>query len=188
MTRSSLSWAKDAAEQIERGMSDLERARQTLGPERQALADSVLSRKADLMASLPALAEHGRGGLSIRIHGDFHLGQIFVSQSDAYIIDFEGEPLRSLEQRRRKTTPLRDVAGFLRSLDYASASFELPDSQRKPTNRPRAPREALDAVPEGIDHRVPAGLLAFGQGHPTAWTGPGERAASQSDDAGKGGL
>ena len=126
------SWAKDAGEQIERGMSDLERARQTLGPERQALADSVLSRKADLMASLPALAEHGRGGLSIRIHGDFHLGQILVSQSDAYIIDFEGEPLRSLEQRRRKTTPLRDVAGFLRSLDYASASFDLPDTNASP--------------------------------------------------------
>ena len=126
------SWAKDAGEQIERGLSDLERARQTLGPERQALADSVLSRKADLLASLPALAEHGRGGLSIRIHGDFHLGQILVSQSDAYIIDFEGEPLRSLEQRRRKTTPLRDVAGFLRSLDYASASFDLPDTNASP--------------------------------------------------------
>jgi maltose alpha-D-glucosyltransferase / alpha-amylase len=126
------SWAKDAGERIERGMSDLERARQTFGPERQALADSVLSRKADLTASLPALAEHGRGGLSIRIHGDFHLGQILVSQSDAYIIDFEGEPLRSLEQRRRKTTPLRDVAGFLRSLDYASASFDLPDTNASP--------------------------------------------------------
>src|SRR5258708_8237161 len=106
------SWAKDSGEQIERGMSDLERARQTLGPERQALADSVLSRKADLMASLPALAEHGRGGLSIRIHGDFHLGQILVSQSDAYIIDFERDPLPSLQQRRRQTTPLRHRPGF----------------------------------------------------------------------------
>ena len=147
-------WAKDAAEQIERGMSDLERARQTLGPERQALADSVLSRKADLMASLPALAEHGRGGLSIRIHGDFHLGQILVSQSDAYIIDFEGEPLRSLEQRRqqddafagrRRLSPLARLRlGLVRTAGH----------QRKPANRPRAPREALDAVPEGIDHRV----------------------------------
>jgi maltose alpha-D-glucosyltransferase / alpha-amylase len=125
-------WVKDAAEQIERSMGELERAKQTLSPERQALADSVLSRKADLIAGLPALAEHGRGGLSIRIHGDFHLGQILVSQSDAYIIDFEGEPLRSLEQRRRKTTPLRDVAGFLRSLDYAAASFELPEGNATP--------------------------------------------------------
>jgi maltose alpha-D-glucosyltransferase/alpha-amylase len=125
-------WAKDAAEQIERGLNDLERARETLDPERQALADSVLARRENLMASLPALAERGRGGLTIRIHGDFHLGQILVSQSDAYLIDFEGEPLRSLEQRRRKTTPLRDVAGFLRSLDYAAASFELPESNASP--------------------------------------------------------
>ncbi len=125
-------WVKDATEQVERSMGELERAQAALNPERQALADAVLKRKADLIAGLPALAEHGRGGLSIRIHGDFHLGQILVSQSDAYIIDFEGEPLRSLEQRRRKTTPLRDVAGFLRSLDYASASFELPEGDATP--------------------------------------------------------
>ena len=125
-------WAKEAAEQIERGLNDLERARQTLDFERQALADSVLARRENLMASLPILAEHGRGGLTIRIHGDFHLGQILVSQSDAYLIDFEGEPLRSLQQRRSKTTPLRDVAGFLRSLDYAPASFELPENNASP--------------------------------------------------------
>jgi maltose alpha-D-glucosyltransferase / alpha-amylase len=125
-------WAKEAAEQIERGLNDLERARQTLDPERQALADSVLARRENLMASLPVLAEHGRGGLTIRIHGDFHLGQVLVSQSDAYLIDFEGEPLRSLQQRRSKTTPLRDVAGFLRSLDYAAASFELPANNASP--------------------------------------------------------
>ena len=70
--------------------------------------------------------------MTIRIHGDFHLGQILVSQSDAYIIDFEGEPLRPLEQRRRKTTPFRDVAGFLRSLDYAAASLELPENDASP--------------------------------------------------------
>ncbi len=125
-------WAKEAAEQIERGLNDLERARQTLDPERQALADSVLARRETLMASLPILAEHGRGGLTIRIHGDFHLGQILVSQSDANLIDFEGEPLRSLQQRRSKTTPLRDVAGFVRSLDYAAASFELPENNASP--------------------------------------------------------
>ena len=125
-------WAKDATEQVERGLNDLERAKQTLDSERQALADSLLARRDNLLASLPALAERGRGGATIRIHGDFHLGQILVSQADAYIIDFEGEPLRPLEQRRRKTTPFRDVAGFLRSLDYAAASLELPENDASP--------------------------------------------------------
>ena len=56
------------------------------------------------------------------MHGDFHLGQVLVVQGDAYIIDFDGEPARTMEQRRAKSCPLRDVAGLLRSFDYAAAA------------------------------------------------------------------
>ena len=57
--------------------------------------------------------------MKIRHHGDFHLGQVLIAKDDAYILDFEGETRRTLEERRGKEPPARDIAGFLRSIDYA---------------------------------------------------------------------
>ena len=66
------------------------------------------------------LAAQAVGTLRTRIHGDFHLGQVLVASGDVYLLDFEGEPQRTLEQRREKNSPWRDVAGLLRSYDYAA--------------------------------------------------------------------
>jgi maltose alpha-D-glucosyltransferase/alpha-amylase len=63
--------------------------------------------------------------MNIRHHGDFHLGQMVFAKDDVFIIDFEGEPQRSLTERREKAPAARDVAGLLRSIDYsATAAFE----------------------------------------------------------------
>jgi maltose alpha-D-glucosyltransferase/alpha-amylase len=60
--------------------------------------------------------------MKIRHHGDFHLGQVLIANNDSFLLDFEGEPRRSLDERRHKAPAARDVAGFCRSIDYATSA------------------------------------------------------------------
>ena len=90
----------------------------TVGPDLLAWADAIRLRLAALEATSPP-------PFLSRVHGDLHLGQVLRTPDGFVLVDFEGEPMRPIEDRRRPASPLRDVAGLLLSFDHVSSSAEL---------------------------------------------------------------
>jgi len=104
-------------------MDELARREPQLAPEQQSAVQALLQARARIEQRIAELCTLGDAGVvTTRYHGDYHLGQVLVSEQGFLILDFEGEPLRSLAERRAHHSPLKDVAGMLRSLSYAAHS------------------------------------------------------------------
>lgn len=141
----------DIDEQIERLFVEL--------PETEPL-EPVAGRGQDVREKLQMLSHIGAGGRVIRTHGDYHLGQTMLAERGWVILDFEGEPARPLPERRLKRSPLRDVAGMLRSFSYAAAGARLLREATPPEDwEDRARSTFLDGYRETVD----AALLPPGQ-------------------------
>jgi maltose alpha-D-glucosyltransferase/alpha-amylase len=152
-------WTDEVLRRANATFTELARRRSDLSDNDRQLVDELLSRRGLLPDRLRELLPASIGTMKIRHHGDFHLGQMLIVKDDVFIIDFEGEPRRSIEERRRKAPAARDVAGLIRSIDYsATAALEralksAPDEQGKLAR-------ALDGWRE---HSVAAFLAAYRQ-------------------------
>jgi maltokinase len=138
-------------EEIERVFLDL--------PESEAAAP-IAGRGEDVRERLQALSHVSTAGRVIRTHGDYHLGQTMLADRGWVILDFEGEPARPLPERRLKRSPLRDVAGMLRSFSYVTAGSELLRGASAPEGWEDRARETFL---EGYFESMESSLLPPGQ-------------------------
>ena len=132
-------------------------------PEDDERLGPILGRGEEVREQLRLLTHAGSAGRVIRTHGDYHLGQTLMHDNDWVILDFEGEPARTLVERRRKRSPLRDVAGMLRSFAYAATAAELTRDADVPESwEERARERFLEGYLETVDQSLlPAGEAAI---------------------------
>ncbi len=115
-------WIGDVMARAERVFDTLKQRRDTLKDAERPLVDQLLAQQTAVPDRLKALLPRQIDGLNIRLHGDFELSQMLIVKDDIFIIDFEGDPRRSIAERRRKAPAARDVAGLVRSIDYSTTA------------------------------------------------------------------
>jgi maltose alpha-D-glucosyltransferase/alpha-amylase len=116
---------------VRRTIARVKRVSRTLSDGPRALAEEFLGRESQILSYLSQITDHQIQAEKIRIHGDYHLGQVLFTGRDFTIIDLEGEPARTLSERRLKFSAFRDVAGMIRSFHYAISSRYLQRTQMR---------------------------------------------------------
>jgi maltose alpha-D-glucosyltransferase / alpha-amylase len=130
-------WRRELEASAAEMLAKLERERARLPASAQELVERLIADRERLFHLIRTLIPHEAEAQKTRYHGDFHLGQVLAVKNDFFIIDFEGEPARPLADRRRKSPPLRDVAGMIRSFDYASFTAVRQLAEARPAAEPR---------------------------------------------------
>lgn len=150
-----VAWREGMQAYLDRVMQTLASVHETLAPTVRDLAHRTLESAPRLRESLTALDALGAGAVAkIRVHGDYHLGQVLKAGDGFLILDFEGEPGRPLAERRAKQCALKDVAGMLRSFAYAAESGLAAASMAS-----SEARERLAPWAERWEERVQAAFL-----------------------------
>jgi trehalose synthase-fused probable maltokinase len=115
---------------VESALKALDAGCERLPEHTRPLADAVL--RSGVPDRLAARRPRGGGGHAIRVHGDYHLAQVLWTEGDVILVDFEGDPARTLEERRGKASPLVDVASMVRSFGYVTAISLMTFTQQHP--------------------------------------------------------